>query len=94
MESVVIRDNETGEFRELEVDAVFIEIGLVANSGFVNNLLETNDRDEIIINGNNETSKKGIWAAGDVTNIKDKQIVVASGEGASAALRVNEFLNI
>ncbi|QTL96722.1 NAD(P)-binding protein [Iocasia frigidifontis] len=92
LESVVIKDNKTAEEKELSIDALFIEIGLVANSDFLNGMVGTNERKEIIINENNETDVEGIWAAGDVTNIKDKQIIIAAAEGAKAALRVNEYL--
>lgn len=92
LESVVIRDNKTAEEKELSIDALFIEIGLVANSDFLNGMVETNERKEIIINENNETDVEGIWAAGDVTNIRDKQIIIAAAEGAKAVLRVNEYL--
>ncbi|HLV09225.1 MAG TPA: FAD-dependent oxidoreductase [Halanaerobiales bacterium] len=91
--SIVIRDNNTGKVREFDVNAVFVEIGLIPNSGFVSDLVQTNNRNEIVINNDNETSVEGIWAAGDVTDIKDKQIIVATAEGAKAALRVNEYLN-
>jgi len=57
-------------------------------------LVEINDRNEIVIDKNNQTSVEGIWAAGDVTDIKDKQIIVSSAEGAKAALRVNEYLQV
>ncbi len=92
VDSVVIRHNDTGKVRQIDVDGVFVEIGLIPNSGLVDNLIAINDRSEIIINENNETNIEGIWAAGDVTDIKDKQIIVASAEGAKAALRVNEYL--
>ena len=91
--SIVIRDNNTGKIREIDVNAVFIEIGLVPNSCFVSDLVQTNNRNEIVINNDNESSVEGIWAAGDVTDIKDKQIIVAAAEGVKTALRVNEFLN-
>lgn len=91
--SIVIRKNSTGKIREIDVNAVFVEIGLIPNSGFVSALVQTNNRNEIVINNKNETSVEGIWAAGDVTDIKDKQIIVATAEGVKAALRVNEFLN-
>lgn len=94
VDSIVIRDNNTGKIREINVSAVFVEIGLTPNSGFVSELVSTNERNEIIINEQNETNIEGIWAAGDVTDIKDKQIVVATAEGAKAALRVNEYLNL
>ncbi|MFW6381199.1 MAG: FAD-dependent oxidoreductase [Bacillota bacterium] len=93
VESVLIRNNETGEFTELGVDAVFVEIGLLPNSGFVEEELETTEQGEIVIDSSNATSSQGIWAAGDVTNIKDKQIMIAAAEGVKAALRVNEYLN-
>ncbi len=92
LEKVVIRDRNTGKVTELEVKAVFIQIGLIPNSGFVSKLLELNKRKEILIDEDNSTSLEGIWAAGDVSSIKDKQIIVAAGEGAKAALRVNEYL--
>lgn len=91
--SIVIRKNSTGKIRGIDVNAVFVEIGLIPNSGFVSSLVQTNNRNEIVINNKNETSVEGIWAAGDVTDIKDKQIIVATAEGVKAALRVNEFLN-
>ena len=81
-----------GETEELEVEGLFIEIGLEANSDFVSGILEVNSRKEIVINENNETNIPGIWAAGDVTDIKDKQIIISTAEGAKAALRVNEYL--
>ncbi len=92
VESVVIRHNDTGEITELNVDGVFVEIGLIPNSGLSDDLIATNEKSEIIITESNETNVEGIWAAGDVTDIKDKQIIVASAEGAKAALRVNEHL--
>ncbi|MFW5981814.1 MAG: glutaredoxin 3 [Halanaerobiaceae bacterium] len=92
VESLVIKDLKSEENKKLDVEAVFVEIGLIPNNAFVKDLIELNQNDEIIINENNETNIKGIWAAGDVTNIKDKQIIVAAGEGARAALRVSEYL--
>lgn len=92
LNSVIIKNNETDADKKLDIDALFIEIGLVANSDFVSKQLETNQRKEIVINKNNETNVKGIWAAGDVTDIKDKQIIISAAEGAKAALRVDEYL--
>jgi alkyl hydroperoxide reductase subunit F len=92
LNSVVLQNNDSGEKTELDLAALFIEIGLVANSDFVRDMLDINQQKEIIINNNNETNVKGIWGAGDVTDIKDKQIIVAAAEGAKAATRVNEYL--
>ncbi len=93
VEQLTIRETETGEFKELSVSAVFVEIGLIPNSGFVCDEVQLNDRGEIIINDKNETAVQGLYAAGDVTNIKDKQIIVAAAEGAKTALRASEYLN-
>lgn len=93
VEQLVIKKRADDSIKKLSVDAVFVEIGLLPNTDFVSDLVDINDIGEIIINEANETSVKGIWAAGDVTEVKDKQIIVSAAEGARAALRVNEFLN-
>ena len=77
---------------DLNIDGVFIEIGLTPNSEFAKNLVETNRFGEIIINENNMTNVKGVFAAGDVTTVKQKQIVISVGEGAKAALNAFEYL--
>jgi len=94
VEGIVARDLETGKYHKIDLQAVFVEIGLVPNTGFIDQLVATNDRNEIIVDDNNRTDVEGIWAAGDVTNIKDKQIIVSSAEGAKTALRVNEYLQV
>ncbi|TDP94167.1 alkyl hydroperoxide reductase subunit F [Halanaerobium saccharolyticum] len=92
LESVVIKNVSNESTKELDVNGLFIEIGLVANSDFVSSRVETNKQKEIIINERNETGVEGIWAAGDVTNIIDKQIIISAAEGSKAALRVNQYL--
>lgn len=92
VEEIEIQDRDTEEYQKLKVEGVFIEIGYEPNSEFVKNIVEINDYGEIIINNDNMTSVEGIWAAGDVTDIKDKQVIVAAAEGAKAALRVNKYL--
>jgi len=93
VESVIIKNLNTGKERKLEVKAIFIEVGLLPNTGFICEMLKTNEHNEIIIDENNKTSIDGIFAAGDITNIKDKQIIVSAAEGAKAALRANEYLS-
>ena len=88
--SSIIIDKE-GKEKELKVQGVFIGIGHEADSELVN--VKKNRDKEIIINSNNETSVKGIFAAGDVTNVNAKQIIVAAGEGAKAALSAAEYLD-
>ncbi len=92
VDSLVIKDMESEEEKELAVNGVFIEIGLLPNTDFIKDTVELNEIGEIIINENNESSVQGIWAAGDVSNIKDKQIIISAAEGAKAALRINEYL--
>ncbi|MFN2339864.1 MAG: FAD-dependent oxidoreductase [Halanaerobium sp.] len=92
LESVVIKNVDDDSTKELDINGLFIEIGLVANSDFVGDLVERNRAKEIKINHKNETGVERIWAAGDVTNIIDKQIITSAAEGAKAALRVNQYL--
>ena len=70
---------------------IFIEIGLKPVSDFIN-IVDKNKRNEIIVDKNNSTSLPGVWAAGDVTDITEKQIAVAVGEGSKAALRIINHL--
>jgi len=89
---ITIRNRETGELIPLGVTGVFVEIGLIPNSTFAKGVVRMNEKNEIMVNCLCETSVPGIFAAGDVTNVPDKQIVVAAGEGAKAALGVSEYL--
>ena len=90
---VVITDLKTNAEHELKTDGVFIEIGLKANSDFLSGLVEMNNNGEIIVDAYCKTSKQGIFAAGDITNVPFKQIVIAAGEGAKAALSACEYLS-
>jgi alkyl hydroperoxide reductase subunit F len=74
-----------GEDKEIDVQGVFVEIGLEPNSVFAKDL-EKNKKGEIIVNCHNETAVPGVFAAGDVTNVPVKQIIIAAGDGAKAAL--------
>ncbi len=69
-----------------------IAIGHSPNSSLVNGLVDLNDRNEIVINPECKTRTPGLFACGDVTNIMDKRIIIASGEGAKAALTAKRFL--
>lgn len=83
-------NRETAEITDTGLDGVFVQIGLLPNSGMVKDLLEVNRMGEIVIDNHNRTSVKGIYAAGDVTTVPFKQIVIAMGEGAKAALAAFE----
>jgi thioredoxin-disulfide reductase len=93
VESLVYEDLTTGEMKELKVGGIFINIGQVPNSSFAEGLLELNDRKEIVIDkATNQTSLSGIFAAGDVSDIKYKQSVIAAAEGTKAALSACDYL--
>lgn len=87
-------DRESGELSSIELDGVFVQIGLVPNSGFLNGLVETNKFGEIVVTEKCRTSQKGIYAAGDVTTVPYKQIIISMGEGAKAGLSTFEDLMI
>ncbi len=87
-----VKDIESGKEQVLGVGGVFIEIGLIPNSDFVRGMLTLNELGEILINCACETEVPGLYAAGDVTNVPAKQIVVAAGEGAKAALQAHLYL--
>lgn len=88
-----IKIEEDKEEKVLDVQGIFVEIGLIPNSDFAPSL-EKNERKEIIVNQQNETNIPGIFAAGDVTNVPEKQIIIAAGEGAKAVLSTFRYLSI
>ena len=79
-----------GAVQALAVDGVFVQIGLSPNSQCVKHLVETTPRGEIVVDAKGRTRAEGIYAAGDVTTVPFKQIVVAMGEGAKVALAAFE----
>jgi alkyl hydroperoxide reductase subunit F len=92
VEGIRIQDLKSKKEKELEVGGVFVEIGLIPNSDLVKELVTLNRLGEIEVNCGNETGVSGFFAAGDVTSVPDKQIVVAAGEGAKAALQAHRYL--
>jgi alkyl hydroperoxide reductase subunit F len=92
MQSVVIAAEDGSRREEVSVSALFVEVGLQPNSGFTTDLLDLNQRGEIVVDKDCRTGIRGVFAAGDVTQVRAKQIVVAAGEGAKAALSAHEYL--
>jgi alkyl hydroperoxide reductase subunit F len=90
--SITIRDRRSGHSKILEVEGVFIEIGLVPNSELANGLVKMNRWGEIITDCYARTSTEGVFAAGDVTTVPEKQIIVAAGDGCKAALAAYAYL--
>ena len=87
-----IKELKDGQSKRLEVSGVFIEIGLVPNSEPVSRLVKLNKVGEVPVNCSCETELPGLYAAGDVSDVPEKQIVVAAGEGAKAALTAHRYL--
>ncbi len=91
--SIVYQDRETGQSNSLSLDGVFIEIGSQPATSFVKDLVDFNSRDEIKIDPfTNQAKTPGLFAAGDVTEVKYKQIVIACSEGAKAALSADKYI--
>ena len=81
-----VKDRVTSEVRRIDLDGIFVQIGLSANSKPFDEQLETTRIGEIIIDAHCRTSVPGVYAAGDVSSVPYKQIIIAMGEGAKAAL--------
>ncbi len=92
VEGIKIRDLRSKQEKEFDVGGVFIEIGLIPNSEAIKAITTLNRIGEVEVNCANETGVPGLFAAGDVTNVPEKQIVVAAGEGAKAALQAHRYL--
>lgn len=87
-----IKIKTSGKEDELAVQGIFVEVGLIPNSNIAPDIAK-NAFNEIKVDSYNRTSIPGIFAAGDVTDVPEKQIVIAAGEGAKAALGVFRYLN-
>lgn len=93
VQSVALENTSNAQTSELSIDGIFIEIGRTPNTGFKTTPeLKLNDMREIQINSSNETNIEGLFACGDATDIPEKQVIIAAGEGAKAALSVYKFL--
>ncbi|MDI6603248.1 MAG: FAD-dependent oxidoreductase [Patescibacteria group bacterium] len=91
--SIIYQDRKTKKNITFPLEGVFVEIGSIPATGFVKGLVDFNEKDEIKINPrNNQTKTPGLFAAGDVTEVKQKQIVIAAGEGAKAVLAAYDYL--
>ncbi|WP_455515290.1 FAD-dependent oxidoreductase [Pseudostreptobacillus sp.] len=91
-EGLKILNRDSNVVEEIKTDGIFVEIGTVANTSFVSDILDINANSEIKIDSVNKTSVEGIFAAGDCTDVRYKQVIIAMGEGAKAALSAYEYL--
>lgn len=82
----------TNESESIELAGIFVQIGLVPNSQFLAGSIDLTERGEVITNARGETNMAGVYAAGDVTDSPYKQIIIAMGSGATAALGAFDYL--
>lgn len=93
VEALVYKNKKSQESKEIALEGIFVQVGRIPAGDFAEGLVDFNDKKEIEINlQNNETKTPGLFAAGDVTSIPFKQVVVAAGEGAKALLSCEQWL--
>ena len=85
-------DRDTGDAHRRELQGVFVQIGLVPNSQFLDGVVDMTRHGEVLIDEKCRTSEDGIFACGDVTTVPYKQIIIAMGEGSKASLSAFEYL--
>jgi len=93
VEALIYQDLESGQERELAVQGVFIQVGYLPAADFLKDLIDLTEAGEVIVDPlTGATKTPGLYAAGDVTDVKYKQIIVAAGEGTKAVLSAYSFL--
>ena len=86
------RDRATGEIKQLTLSGIFIQIGLLPNTAWLDGSVALSEQGEIKTDDYAQTSLPGVFAAGDVTTSPYKQIIIAMGSGATAALSAFDYL--
>jgi alkyl hydroperoxide reductase subunit F len=89
---LVYTDRNSGQVHRIDLEGIFVQIGLLPNSEWLKGTIALSARGEIEIDARGETSLPGVFAAGDVTTVPYKQIVIAMGEGSKAALSAFDYL--
>jgi alkyl hydroperoxide reductase subunit F len=89
---LIYKDRASGETRKIELEGIFVQIGLLPNTDWLKGTVELSSRGEIIIDDKGQTTVPGIFAAGDATTVPYKQIIIAMGEGAKASLSAFDYL--
>ncbi|MCL4329644.1 MAG: FAD-dependent oxidoreductase [Candidatus Thermoplasmatota archaeon] len=92
LSSVSVKTDAERELKTIEIQGLFVEMGYVAKTDFVKDLVRLNEQKEIVVNDNGETSMRGVFAAGDVTHVPYKQAVISAGQGATAALSAYNYV--
>ncbi len=91
--SIEIKDHEKGTHKTLHVEGVFIEIGSLPATDYLKDFLKLNEQGEVVVDKYNMTSVPGVFAAGDITDVVEKQVIIAAGEGAKAAIQAAQYLS-
>jgi alkyl hydroperoxide reductase subunit F len=86
------RDRGTGDIRRIDLEGIFVQIGLLPNTEWLKGTVELSPRGEIVIDDRGQTSVPGVFAAGDATTVPYKQIIIAMGAGSTAALSAFDYL--
>jgi len=89
---LVYKDRASGDLHTIELEGIFVQIGLLPNSDFLKGSVDLSPRGEVIVDAKGATSLAGVFAAGDVTTAPYKQIIIAMGEGSKAALSAFDHL--
>lgn len=92
VEGILYVDRETGQESRVDLQGVFVQIGLVPNTDWLGDSVERNRMGEIVVDAHGSTSMEGVFAAGDCTNSAYKQIIISMGSGATAALGAFDYL--
>lgn len=90
--ALTVKNKADGSLHDISVDGVFVEAGGIPNNSYLPKEVKINSLGEIMTDKEGETSVDGLFAAGDVTDCRNKQIIIAAGEGAAAALAAHEYL--
>ncbi len=92
VEKVSVSNVKTGQKQALAVDGVFINVGFRPNSAFLQGIVELDAAGAVVVNGDMETSVKGIFAAGDIRSLSIRQVIGAAGDGAIAAVSAGKYI--
>ncbi len=92
VDGLIYKDRDSGESHKVALEGVFVQIGLVPNTDWLKGTVELSKHSEIVVDAKGQTSVPGVFAAGDATTVPFKQIIIAAGDGAKAALSAFDHL--
>jgi NADH-dependent peroxiredoxin subunit F len=89
---LVYKDRVSGESKRVDLEGIFVQIGLLPNTDWLKGTVALSPRGEIEVDAHGQTSVPGVFAAGDATTVPYKQIIIAMGEGSKASLAAFDYL--